>query len=214
MKWQIRYALENINKNAFSRSKAEYIGGDVIKITTEEQPDVLSIISNAQTITKDSAETYLADNPQIDFICGYRKECVWQGEAITFLQSKNIGWGNFGTLCSAANEGTANSAEHKVYKFAARLIQQYGIVESVNRELDRLVCVTLKSGRQVRVGMLPDYEPTADNIRSFWAEFGAVDIAWNINPNGEPSTTAKEVGDELGCKVLKNEGMKAYLQSL
>lgn len=70
--------------------------------------------------------------------------------------------------------------------------------------------------------MIPDYELTADNIRSFWAdnirsfwaEFGPVDIAWNINSNGEPSTTAKGAGDELGCKVLKNKGMKAYLPSL
>ncbi|EIA0834879.1 hypothetical protein ACN5YO_001942 [Vibrio parahaemolyticus] len=62
--------------------------------------------------------------------------------------------------------------------------------------------------------MIPDYELTADNIRSFWAEFGPVDIAWNINSNGEPSTTAKGAGDELGCKVLKNKGVKAYLPSL
>ncbi len=214
MKWQIRYALENINKKQFGRSVAEYVDGDVIKITTEQQPDVLAAISEELAITKDSAEAYLTDNPRIDFICGYRKECVWHGEAIAFLQSKNVGWGNFGTLCSAANTGTANTAEHKVYKFAARLIHQYGIVKNVHRELDRVFCVTLKNGRQVRIGMIPDYEPTADNVRSFWAAFGPVDIAWNINPNGEPSTAANGAGDELGCKVLKNEGMKAYLQSL
>ena len=87
-------------------------------------------------------------------------------------------------------------------------------MESVHREFDRVFYVTLKKGRQVRIGMIPDYELTADNIWSFWAEFGPVDIAWNINSNGEPSTTAKGTWEELGCKVLKNKGMKAYLQSL
>jgi alpha-glucuronidase len=115
---------------------------------------------------------------------------------------------------SAAYDGNANSAEHKVYAFASRLIKQYGIVAEVEREFDRVVRVTLQNGNSIRIGMIPDYEPTADNVRSFWKAFGPVDIAWNINPNGFPCDTAKKVGGELGCEVLKTEGMKSYLQTL
>ena len=214
MNWQVKYALENINEQAFSRLSAEYVDGDVVKIIARDQPDVLAAISGAFIITKAIAEEYIQETPIIDFLCSYRKECVWEGEAITFLRNRNIGWGNLGTLCSASIDGQANTAEHKVYKFAARLIHQYGVVDSVEREFDRIFIVTLKNGRKIRIGMIPDYEPTADNIRSLWSDFGPVGIAWNINPNGEPSLTARQVGEELGCKVLKNEGMKAYLQSL
>ncbi|HBC3451107.1 TPA: hypothetical protein KDY51_005041 [Vibrio parahaemolyticus] len=213
MKWQVRYALENINKNP-GRSTAEFVEKDVIRVTTIDQPDVLAAISGEYTINKELAEQYVTECPDIDFLCGYRKECVWEGEAISFLKENNIGWGNLGTLCSGALDGNANYAEHKVYAFAARLIHQYGIVDSVVREFDRVFQVTLKGGLKVRIGLIPDYEPTADNVRSLWEKFGPFDIAWNINPNGEPATTARQAGEELGCKVLKTEGMKAFLQSL
>jgi hypothetical protein len=215
MKWQVNYALANLNDKGFgNRTSAEYIGGDVIKVIVQGHPDVLAAISDAYTINKDIAIQYVKGNPEIDFICGYRKECVWEGEAITYLKECNVGWGNFGTLHSAAIEGNANFAAHKTYSFAARLIHQYGVVVKAEREYDRIFKVTLRSGRSIRIGMIPDYEPTSDNVRSLWEQFGAVDIAWNINPNGTPSTSAIEAGKELGCKVLKTDGLKTYMQSL
>lgn len=213
MKWQVKYALANLN-DGHGPSKAEYVQDDTIKIITIDRPDVLAVISDAQTISEDVAKRYAQENPGIDFLCGYRKECVWEGEAISYLQENHIGWGNFGTLCSAAQEGNANTAEHKVFFFAARLIRQYGVVATVVREFDRIFQVTLKNGREIRVGMIPDYEPTADNIRSLWERFGPMDIVWNINPNGSPCANALATGEELECEVLKTEGMKSYLQTL
>ncbi|MDO6542555.1 hypothetical protein [Photobacterium sanguinicancri] len=213
MKWQVKYALQNFNDTS-GRSQAEYVEKDLIKIETEQQPDVLALISDAYSISKAVAEKYVKDNPDIDFICGYRKDCIWEGDAIYFLEGENIGWGNFGTLHSAAREGNANFAEHKVFAFAARLIHQYGIVKQAVREFDRVFRVELKNGRKIKVGLIPDYEPTADNVRNLWDKFGPLDIAWNFNPNGEPTSAAKAVGDELGCKVVKTEGIKKYLTTL
>tara|TARA_R110001583_G_scaffold188684_1_gene351032 strand:- start:9481 stop:10122 length:642 start_codon:yes stop_codon:yes gene_type:complete len=213
MKWQVEYALKNLSKD-LARTKAEHIDGEVIMITTENKPNVVAIISDAMEINKGIVQHYINEAQEVDFICGYRKECVWEGEAIKLLQSKNIGWGSFGTLSSAALYGNANFAEHKTYTFSNRLIHQYGIIESVNREYDRIFQVRLKNGRDIRIGMIPDYEPTAENVRKLWERFGALDIAWNINPNGEPTESAQTAGKELGCNVLKTEGMKAYLQSL
>lgn len=213
MKWQIKYALQNLNDGT-GRSKAEHLGGEVIKIITRGKPEVIAAVSDAMTINQEVAEHYVKETPSIDFLCGFRKECVWEGDAITFLQANSIGWGNSGTLSSAAMDGNANIAEHKIFSFAARLIHQYGIVASANREYDRVFQVKLKNGREIRIGMIPDYEPTADNVRSLWERFGPVDIAWNINPNGTPSKGSQAAGEELGCKVLKTEGLKSFMQSL
>lgn len=60
--------------------------------------------------------------------------------------------------------------------------------------------------------MILEYEPTADAVRSLWEQFGAVDIAWNINPNGWPTPNAIAAGQELGCKVLKWEDLKPILK--
>ena len=213
MKWQINYALQALN-DGLGRSEAEHLSGEIIKISTQGKPDVIAAISDTITINKEIVEHYAQLTPNIDFLCGYRKECVWEGDAITLLEANCIGWGNYGTLSSAVTSGNANIAEHKTFSFAARLIHQYGIVKSAKREYDRVFRVKLKSGREFRVGMIEAYEPTADNVRSLWQRFGPVDIAWNINPNGTPSKSSQRAGEELGCKVLKTEGLKAYMQSL
>jgi hypothetical protein len=213
MKWQVKYALANLNKEN-ERSNAKYIENDVIEVKGGGKPDVLAAIYGGYEVTKSIAETYVEQNPEIDFLCGYRKECVWEGAAISYLGERIIGWGNLGTLGSAICDGNANTAEHKVYVFSSRLINQYGVVSSTLREYDRIFQVTLKNGRVLRIGLIPDYEPTADNIRSLWEKFGPIDIAWNINPNGDPCANAITTGKELGCVVVKTEGMKQYLQSL
>lgn len=93
-----------------------------------------------------------------------------------------------------------------------RLIVQNRWVIRVEREFDRIVTVTLASGRSLRIGMILEYKPVADAVRSLWKDFGAVDIALNINPNGSPTPNAIEAGRELGCKVLKWEDLKPILQ--
>lgn len=210
MNWQVKYALANIPKQ--TRSTAEHVEGELIKVVTQDQPDVLAAISAAETIGASTAASYMEKYPGLDFLCGYRANCVWEGDAIRYLEERNIGWGNFGTLCSAAMDGDANTASHKMYKFSDRLLRQYGRVENVDREFDRVYRVTLKGGTTLRIGMIGDYEPTADAVRSLWNQFGPVDIVWNINPNGNPSPEAVDAGAELGCKVMKWDVLKDHLK--
>ncbi|MCG3823579.1 hypothetical protein I3263_03430 [Photobacterium damselae] len=61
--------------------------------------------------------------------------------------------------------------------------------------------------------MIMEYEPTADAIRTFWDEFGPIDVAWNINPNGSPTQKAIAAGNDLGCEVLKWEELKQLMRS-
>jgi hypothetical protein len=58
-----------------------------------------------------------------------------------------------------------------------------------------------------------EYEPTADAIRTFWDRFGPIDIAWNINPNGNPTQNAIEAGADLGCEVMKWDELKIRLRN-
>ena len=58
-----------------------------------------------------------------------------------------------------------------------------------------------------------EYEPTADVIRTFWDQFGPIDIAWNINPNGDPTHQAIQAGQDLGCQVVKWEELKRLMRS-
>lgn len=209
MNWQIRYALASFAKDR--RSTAEHVGGDVIRIMTRDRPDVLAAITTVETINQATAAHYREQVEGLDFLCGYRAQCVWEGEAIRYLEENHVGWGNFGTLGSAALKGDANSASHKVYKFSDRLLRQYARIAKVDREFDRIHHITLQSGATFRIGMIADYEPTADEVRSLWARFGPVDIVWNINPNGTPQPAAVGAGRELGCEVMKWDELKDRL---
>ncbi|NTG00794.1 hypothetical protein G6L33_11150 [Agrobacterium rhizogenes] len=211
MNWQVKYALDLFQKR-YADMTAESLSGDVIKLTVQSQPDVIAAVSGAKEIDAKTAEHYVKETPYIDFLCGYRKECVWHGTAIKYLEDREIGWGSPGTLGSAAQKGEAKEASHKDFAFAYRLLKQTAsIVKGIEREYDRLYDVTVKSGRTLRVGLIQEYEPTADAVRSFWEKFDAVDVFWNINPNGNPTKDAIQAAKELGCQVLKWDDLREYL---
>lgn len=178
-----------------------------------DRADAVAVISAAYTINAELAMQYHEQFPDVDFLCGYRKECIWEGEAIRYLESNTIGWGSAGTLGSAIYKGDLKTAAHKDYLFSYRLIRQIRSVTSLDREFDRVFTMTLASGRIFRVGMIMEYDPTADAIRTFWDRFGPIDIAWNINPNGHPTQNAIEAGRSLGCEVIKWDELKALLRS-
>ena len=211
MNWQVSYALANFTEQ--SRSTAEHVEGELIRIITPEQPDVLAAISAVYVIDAETAASYREKHPDLDFLCGYRKTCIWHGEGIQILEDAGIGWGSFGTLCSAALDGDANTASHKTYRFSCRLLDQYGPVHVVHREYDRIYKVSLRSGASIRIAMLADYEPTADAVRTLWDKFGPVEIVWNINPNGNPTSEAIVAGRELGCEVMKWDELKERLRT-
>jgi hypothetical protein len=209
--WQVNYALENIHKSHGAGS-AQQISDDAIKITMPNRPEAIAVISAAQLITTEMAVQYHANYPAMDFLCGYRKECAWEGGAIKYLESTGIGWGSAGTLGSAIHTGDIKTAAHKEFFFSYRLIRQMKSVSNLNREYARVFTMTLAGGRSVRVGMITEYEPTADAIRTFWDRFGPINIAWNINPNGNPTPNAIEAGRSLGCEVVKWEELREILQ--
>jgi len=208
--WQVNYALENLN--AGGQLAAIHLQGDTIRVIAPGQRDVVAIISADEEIDECQARRYHDQEPNLDFLCGYRKACIWHGGAIEYLRNNQIGWGTLGTLSSAALEGKVNTASHKEYFFSDRLIRQFGIVAAVNREFDRIYTIFLRSGRKIRFGMILDYEPTADSVRSLWDKFGHLDIIWNINPNGDATKAAINAAQELGCKVVKWDGMKEFLR--
>ncbi|MGJ4729096.1 hypothetical protein [Luteimonas sp. SDU101] len=211
MSWQVNYALENIRKDHGAES-AHQIGEEAIKITMPNRPAAVAVISAGQLINAKIAMQYHLDYPAMDFLCGYRKECAWEGGAIDYVERKSIGWGNAGTLGSAIRAGDIKTAAHKDYIFSYRLIRQIRSISNLNREFDRVFTMTLANGRSLRVGMITEYEPTADAIRTFWDRFGHINIAWNINPNGKPTPNAIDAGRSLGCEVVKWEQLREILR--
>lgn len=210
MSWQINYAISSIH-HYHREASTHHLRGDAILITLPQQAPAVAIISAAYTINAELAMAYHEEFPEMEFLCGYRKECVWSGGAISYVESNSIGWGSAGTLNSAIGRQPLKTASHKDYFFSYRLIRQMTSIKSLERQFDRVFTMTLASGKSYRVGMIMEYEPTADAIRTFWDKFGPVDIAWNINPNGNPTSNAVEAGRNLGCKVIKWEDLKYLL---
>lgn len=211
MNWQVKYALEYLQNNNNKVISVSYIQEDLIKVVIQNMPDITVIISASFLMTLEDVKQYHKTYPDIDFICGYRKNCIWSGDAIYYLEQHKIGWGSFGTLNTAILNDNINSAGHKDFFFSYRLINQTKSISNIVREFDRVFTITLHNNSKLRIGMLTEYEPTADAIRSFWDEFGPVDIVWSINPNSGPTPNAIKTGRELGCQVIKWEELKLLI---
>lgn len=212
MKWQIKFAWKNISEIS-KVEKVVPVGDEALKISIRDHADIIAVISEAVTITADLAVKYHSAFPNMDFLCGYRKECVWEGQAIDYLEAHSIGWGNAGTLLDAVQNGAARGLSHKHFFFSYRLLKQSRVYTKLVREFDRVFTITLNNGRVLRVGMILEYEPTADVIRSFYDRFGPIDIAWNINPNGDPTTEALKAAETLDCRVMKWDELREVLRS-
>lgn len=210
MSWQVQYALNNIRE---TRRAAEWLRGDAITISLQTRGDVVAVISDAYAIDANLAAEYHAQYPEMDFLCGFRRECVWEGAAISYLENLPVGWGSAGTLGNALSSGDVRRASHKDYFFSYRLIRQIRSISDLKREFDRVFTMVLRDGRNFRVGMIMEYEPTANAIRTFWDRFGPINIAWNINPNGTPTREAINAAQELGCEVMKWDQLRLLLRA-
>ncbi len=211
MKWQVKYAWKHISEIP-KVEKVVPVGDEALKISIRDNADIVAVISDALTITADLVAKYHLAFPDMDFLCGYRKECVWEGQAIDYVEAHSIGWGNAGALLDAIHGGSAKGIAHKHFFFSYRQVKQLRVYTNLVREFDRVFTITLKNGRSLRVGMILEYEPTADVIRSFYDRFGPIDVAWNINPNSNPTTEAIKAGRLLGCAVMKWDELKELLR--
>ncbi len=67
---------------------------------------------------------------------------------------------------SVAGDENVRSYERDEFRFAGRLLRQFGIVEHVEREADRLWVLHRKRGfRSLKVAALNPYELTGDHLR-------------------------------------------------
>ena len=63
---------------------------------TEDRPDVVAAISDVtHTVDQATAAGYRHRVEGLDFLCGYRAECVWEGDAIRYLEEQSGGLGEF-----------------------------------------------------------------------------------------------------------------------
>jgi len=90
MKWQVRYALQNILEN-LKEVSACHIDGEAIAIEVPGQAKAIAVISAADVINSELARQYHLEYQDMDFLCGYRKGCIWEGEAIKYLEGNGLG---------------------------------------------------------------------------------------------------------------------------
>lgn len=218
MKWQVKYFIENTNKrddisllNPDRKIIAKYVTDDFVEIGHKDE-QYLVAVNGDNEITFGVVKNYHENEPELAFVCGYRKECKWTNEALKYLEDNSIGWGNSGTLYSAVYDDQVHIASHKDYSFAVRLLNQTkSLIHTVDRKYHCVFDIENKDGNKYRVVLALEYEPTADAVRTLWERYGSFDLFWNINPNGNPTTEAVKAGEELGCKVVKWEEMKSIL---
>jgi hypothetical protein len=104
---------------------------------------------------------------------------------------------------SATSDADVRAYERSEYRFAERLLRQFGVVDHVEREADRLWMLHRKRGLPpLRIIALNPYELTGDHVRAARDRYGIFDVVFLNNPNGRPTASATEVAEALEVPIL------------
>ena len=127
---------------------------------------------------------------------------MWTGEAIHAATSRRVAFGGVRDLMSAVSDEDVRSYIRSEYEFVERGLRQHNHVSGFEREADRLYLVHRHVHPSLRFVMLNEYELTADHVRTARDRYGAFKAILLNNPNGSPTTAAREAAKAIGAGIF------------
>jgi len=185
-----------------------------LRISRKGYPPFVAGVLSEAVVTKAHVEGVLSVAADAEIIVNIPVESKWTGPAIEAARGNRVAWGGLKDLMSVAGHDNVRGHERSEYQFAERLLRQFGIVERIEREADRLWILYRKQGLQpLRVVALNEYELTGDNIRTARDRYGAFDLVFLNNPNGKATMQAQQVAKALDVPILMAGELKRRLSS-
>ena len=183
-----------------------------LRISRNDYPPFVAGVLSEAVVTKAHVEGVLSVAADAEIVVNIPVESKWTGSAIEAARGSRVAWGGLRDLMSVARRDDVRGYERGEYQFAERLLGQFGIVERIEREADRLWILHRKQGLlPLRVIVLSDYELTGDSVRTARDRYGAFDVVFLNNPNGKPTAQAQAVANALGVPILMAGELKGRL---
>lgn len=189
-------------KEHFEVQEVETLTPSVLRIARKEDRPFLAGVIAVDRVEPSALEQLLIGGFEIEFIANVPKEALWTGEAIKFALHHSVAWGGFGALLSAISLPNPNEYINKEFDFVERGLR-HTKVRDLERVHDRKYVVKRSDLNDVTVVLLNEYELTADHVRTARDRYGAFTSIVMTNPNGGPTSSAKQAAESMGACIYK-----------
>lgn len=180
---------------------AELVDNRMVRVTRKKYPDVVIATTAVELFDVETLRNVVTDLSAVDFVVNVTSDHYITGEAIKLASVYHTPIGGMGDLFRALREPDVSSYVNPEIRFIERALRQHNRVTGFERLWDRKYRIDRFRLPSVDVVFLNDYELTADHIRKAWDRYGPFSMVVKTNPNGEATTIAQQVADELGCKI-------------
>ena len=172
-----------------------------IRVTRNKFDPFEAGIVSVSRVTPEIILPVIEANPSIEIIVNVPKESMWTGDAIAVAEIKGVAFGGIRDLMSAVSDEVVSQYTRSEYSFVERGLRQHTRVSDLERAADRVYIVYRHGLAPLRFVMLNEYELTGDHIRTARDRYGAFDEILLNNPNGKPTTGAREVAEGMGVGI-------------
>jgi hypothetical protein len=185
--------------------EAAVIGPNTLRISRKKRGPFVAGIISVPIVTAESLQPLLDADSEIEIVVNVPKESLWTGTAIAAAAARGVAFGGISDLMSAVSRNVENVREYtrREYEFVERGLNQHDRVSELEREFDRVYLVHRYRLPPLRFVMLNEYELTADHVRTARSRYGAFDAVLINNPNGNPTSGALEVAEDMGIEIFK-----------
>jgi hypothetical protein len=185
--------------------EAAVIGPNTLRITRKKYGPFVAGIISVPIVTAESLQPLLDADSEIEIVVNVPKESLWTGTAIAAAAAQGVAFGGISDLMSAVSRNAENVREYtrREYEFVERGLNQHDRVSELEREFDRVYLVHRYHLPPLRFVMLNEYELTADHVRTAQSRYGTFDAVLVNNPNGNPTSGALEVAEDMGIGIFK-----------
>ena len=183
--------------------EAVVVGPHSIRIMRDKLAPFVAGVISVPVVTPAIVQLVLDADPSIEILVNVPRESIWTGSAINAAAAMGVAFGGMGDLMSAVSDEDVRRYTRSEYDFVERGLRQHDRVSRLEREADRVYLVHRHGLPPLRFVMLKEYELTGDHVRTARDRYGTFDAVLLNNPNGKPTTGAKEVAKGMGVGIFK-----------
>jgi hypothetical protein len=198
-----RWVAENNLMKLDKVHEVTLTGPNTLRITREQYEPFVAAVISAPVVTAETLKRLSHADSAIEIVANVPKESFWTGTAIALVAAQGAAFGGISDLMSAVSRRDVRAYKRSEYIFVERGLDQHDRVSGFDREFDRVYLVHRYGLPPLRFVMLNEYELTGDHVRTARSRYGTFDAILINNPNGQPTSTARAVANDIGVDILK-----------
>jgi hypothetical protein len=200
--WTGDWVLKQIRDNKHVR-EATLVQPQLLHILRNDLPDIVVATVAVERLDAAALAPVLDSDPRPDFVVNVPKESYTKGSALELADSRGVSIGGMGDFVRALEIADVSTHMNKEVDFIQRGLRQHSMVTDLERLDDRRFRIRRIAHADVTAVFLPEYELTADHVRTARERYGDFTDLVISNPNGRVTAAASAAAATMGVEIHK-----------